>query len=50
MSGEKATAGIDRESGRVVTNVAQGTKGFGGMAATSTDLCVALGRPIPYAH
>jgi hypothetical protein len=45
VSGDDATAGIDRDSGRVVVEVAQGTKGFGGLFATKTDLWLHSGEP-----
>src|SRR4051812_9974103 len=45
VSGENATAGIDRQSDRVIVDVAQPTKGYGGMAATTTDLWIHSGDP-----
>jgi hypothetical protein len=45
VSGESATAGIDRDSGRVVVKVAQGAKGLGGLAATRNDLWLHAGDP-----
>ena len=45
VSGENATAGIDRQTGRVVVDVAQPTKGYGGMVATATDLWIHSGDP-----
>ena len=45
VSGDNATAGIDRQSGRVIVDVAQPTKGDGGMAATATNLWIHSGDP-----
>ena len=45
VSGEKATAGIDRSSGRVVVRIPQGARGFGGMVSTKTGLWLHSGDP-----
>src|SRR3954452_15826495 len=45
VSGDNATAGIDRQSARVIVDVSQPTKGYGGMAATDSDLWIHSGDP-----